>query len=526
MRIAALDLGSNSFHLLVADAHPDGTFEPLTRDKEMLRLGGLVAATGEVGEAAAEDAVDVVRRFRALADSLGADEIVACGTSALREARDSAALVDRIEAASGVKVRVISGREEARLIFTAVRTSVMIDPGPALAIDLGGGSLELMVGGAGGLDWSASLKLGVGRLTAERVRGDPPTGGDRRRVVDAVVAGLQGVLPEINSLRPRMAIGSSGTLETLIRLAAGRRGGPAPSTVNQVAVTAAELGSLTSDLLEMTAAERSDLPGVDARRADLLPAGALLICTVLEMTRLDELVGSDWALREGMVLDAIGRHSQAEWSHDPRAIRRDSVIGLARRCSWSEAHSVKVARLAVELFDGTTSLHHLDGDDRDLLELGALLHDIGEHVSMEGHERHTAYLIENGRLRGFRPEEISMLACMGRFHKRGSPKMSFEPFARLTPRERERVIRLTAILQVADGLDRSHGGPVRAVEVYTSPGMVEIVVDADDDIDLELWGLRRKRELFERVFRCRLEVVSAQMQLALEAGAAQAASGA
>ena len=158
----------------------------------------------------------------------------------------------------------------------------------------------------------------------------------------------------------------------------------------------------------------------------------------------------------------------------------------------------------------------LGAPDRELLELGALLHDIGEHVSMEGHERHTAYLIENGRLRGFRPDEVAVLACLGRFHKRGSPKPSFEPFGRLSSADRDRVTRLVALLQVADALDRSHGGPVRDIEVYTSPGLVEVVAHADDDIDLELWGLRRKRELFERVFGCRLEVVDAQLALPLE----------
>jgi exopolyphosphatase/guanosine-5'-triphosphate,3'-diphosphate pyrophosphatase len=135
---------------------------------------------------------------------------------------------------------------------------------------------------------------------------------------------------------------------------------------------------------------------------------------------------------------------------------------------------------------------------------------------MEGHERHTAYLIENGRLRGFRPDETAVLACLGRFHKRGSPKPSFEPFTQLSSNDRDRVTRLVALLQVADALDRSHGGPVRDIEVYTNPGLVEVVVHADDDIDLELWGLRRKRELFARVFGCRLEVVDAQLSLPLE----------
>ena len=516
MRIAAFDLGSNSFHLLVADAHRDGTFEPVATDKEMLRLGSAVASTGEIGEKLAVDAVNVIRRFRSMAESLNADEIVACATAAFREAADSLAVVDRIESEAGVKVRVIGGREEARLIFDAVRTSVVIDPAPALALDLGGGSLEVMIGDNRGLDFAVSLKLGVARLTADLVRADPPSGADARRVAKAVTAGFERILPEIRERRARMAVGSSGTLTTLIGLAAARSGVTAPSTVNQLAVTAKEIDALTSQLLAMTAAQRGDLPGVDSRRADLLPAGAVLLSTVLDLTGLDGLVGSEWALREGMVLDAIGHHTSSDWDPDPRAIRRDSVLGLCRRSGWNERHSLKVARLATELFDGTANLHKLSATDRELLELGALLHDIGEYVSTDSHERHTAYLIQNGRLRGFSPAEIDVLACLGRFHKRGNPKSSFEPWARMSSEDQKRVSRLIALLQVADGLDRSHGGPVRDVQVYSNRRVVEVVVVADDDIDLELWGLRRKRDLFQKVFDCRLDVVDAQMTLTLE----------
>lgn len=515
MRIAAFDLGSNSFHLLIADAHAEGTFEVVASDKEMLRLGSAVAATGEIGQECADAAIEVIRKFRAMAESQGVDELVVCATAAFREARDSLAVVDRIETETGVKVRVINGHEEARLIFDAVRTSVVIDPPPALALDLGGGSLEIMIGGSRGLTWDTSLKLGVGRLTAELVRGDPPTGGDIRRLTAAVTKAITPLLSDIGRLHPRMAVASSGTLETLIRLAAARRGGTIPASVNQLAVTSRDLESLAAYLLDMTSAERAALPGVDSRRADLLPAGAVLITTILDLVGLRELVGCEWALREGMVLDAIGHHSRADWDGDPKVIRRESVLGLCRRCGWNEVHATKVARLAVELFDGTVLLHDLDADDRELLELGALLHDIGEHVSKDGHERHTAYLIENGKLRGFRPDEIDVLACLGRFHKRGNPKSSFQPYARLKGSDQDRVAQLVALLQVADGLDRSHGGPVRAVEVYTSPGVVEVVVEADDDIDLELWGLRRKKELFEKVFGCRLDVVDAQLKLPL-----------
>ena len=506
-----MDLGSNSFHLLIADARPDGTFEPLVRDKEMLRLGTTVARTGEVGDEAAAGAVETVARFKALADSMGADEVVACATAALREARDSLAVVDRIEEATGVKVRVISGKEEARLIFDAIRTSVVIDPAPALGMDLGGGSLELMVGDATGLSWSASLKLGVARLTAALVKGDPPTGSDRKRVVEAVTSMVtHPLLPRISSAGTKFAIGSSGTLRTLIGLCEAQHGRPIPSSVNQLSVSLDDLEVLSKNLLSMTSAERAALPGVEARRADLLPAGALVATTVMKMAGLEKLVGCEWALREGMVLDAIRHHSRADWDPDPRAMRRESVLDLCRRSGFNEVHARKVARIAAELFDGTAELHALGEREKELLEHAALLHDIGEHVSLDGHERHTAYLIENGRLRGFSPYEVGVLTSLGRFHKRGTPKTSFEPYARFSGDERRTVNKLVALLQVADGLDRSHGGPVKDVSVKARPGVVEVTVDADDDIDLEVWGLRRKRELFERVFDCKLEVTESR----------------
>ena len=173
MRIAAIDLGTNSFHLLAVDAHPDGTFVPLVREKEMLRLGDAVSRDGRISDRLMEEAVAAVRRFGAMAAGVGCEEVVACATSAVREADNGSELVDRIAAETGVTPRVISGRDEARLIFAAVRASVLLDPGPALCFDLGGGSLEIMVGDRAGLLWSTSLKLGVARLTAELVESDP-----------------------------------------------------------------------------------------------------------------------------------------------------------------------------------------------------------------------------------------------------------------------------------------------------------------------------------------------------------------
>ncbi|HWW54795.1 MAG TPA: Ppx/GppA phosphatase family protein, partial [Acidimicrobiales bacterium] len=379
MRIAALDVGSNSLHLLVVDAHPDGTFEPLVREKEMLRLGDVVSREGRLTDEAVDAALETVRRFKSLALSAGADEVVAKATAALRDADNSAQVVDRIEAETGVLVEVISGKDEARLIFAAVRASVMISPAPALCLDLGGGSLELTVGDAGGMLWSASVKLGVARLTADLVATDPPSAADQRRLRRRVSDVLAPLAEEACDLHPRMLIGTSGTLCDLARMAAARSG-PIPASVNHLTVGRADLQAVHDEIMARPLNARRRLEGLDARRADLIPAGSAVLLGAMELFGLDELTVSDWALREGIVLEAISRHDPADWAGDQAAIRRASVLGLCRRCNWDEGHGRQVARLATDLFDQTRPLHGLMSADRELLDYGALLHDIGEHV--------------------------------------------------------------------------------------------------------------------------------------------------
>lgn len=513
MRIAALDLGSNSFHLLVADAHPDGSFDRLFREKEMLRLGDVVARHGRLTEEACDLAVAAVRRFRSLAEGAGAEEFVACATSAIREAENGADLVDRLAAETGVHVRVISGIEEAGLIFRAVQASVMIDPGPALCLDLGGGSLELMVGDAGGLAWATSVKLGVARLTAELVRGDPaePLGsGDLRRLRKRIEAVLAPLAEAVTPFRPAMLVGTSGTLCDLARMAVADESGAVPISINQHHVSRRAVEELHELVASLPLSGRRRLPGLDARRAELSPAGSLLAVVAFELFGFDELVVGTWALREGMVLAEMRRHSGGKLSGDPGLMRASSVLDLCQRCGWRETHSRQVAALAVSLYDQTATVHGLGERHRELLEHAAFLHDIGEHVSGESHHKHTAYLIQHGQLRGFTPQEVAMLVTVGRFHRQGEPKLSFEPFGGLDDQARAETRVLTALLQIADGLDRGHTGTVAGIEVVIEDERVELRLRATGDVELDMWGARRKRALFEQVFGRRLELSDGQ----------------
>lgn len=506
MRIAALDLGSNSFHLLVVETRPDGSFVALAREKETLRLGDVVAREGRLPDEATALAVEVVRRFRAIAETHGAEEVAAYATAALREAANGVEVVDRIEAETGLRVQVISGIREARLIFEAVRASVLIDPGPALCADLGGGSLELSVGDRSGLFYATSLHLGVGRLTAELVRSDPPTDKDLSRVRKRVREQLGEVMGEIRELRPRQLIGSSGTFAAIIRAAVAIRDGTVPSVVNQLAVGTQDLDEVFRLVFSQPEAERARLPGVDARRAELLPAGAVVSQELMAAGGFEELVGCEWALREGIVLSVIRKHDRADLGDDPRAIRRASVLSLCRRSNWREAHAREVARLALALFDATRSLHRLGPEARELLELAALVHDVGEHVSRDGHARHTAYLVEHGGLRGFTPDEVRMLSVLGRYHTRGRPRETFQAWVALSREAQEQVLPLLALLRIADGLDVSHASVVRELEAVVSGDAVELVVTARGEAELERWMLQRKKGLFEEVFGRSLEL--------------------
>ncbi|MFI5046547.1 MAG: HD domain-containing protein [Acidimicrobiia bacterium] len=500
MRVAALDLGTNSFHLLVADAHADGRIDPLVREKVMLRLGDVVSRHGYIPPTAADQVVDTVRRFRLLAEAADADDVLARATSAIRRATNGAEIVDRIEAETGVVVEVISGHEEARLIFGAVRASVVLDPAPALCFDLGGGSLEIMIGDARQLDWATSVPAGVARLTAEVVTSDPISKRDRRALRERIEAELEPVRHAVARYAPRMAVGSSGTLESLAQMVTARRSEDTPASLNQLTITRDEFLVVHKEIVGSSATERLRFPGLDARRVDLIVAGSMVLATAMELFDLDTLTISEWALREGIVLDAVGRHQGADWSDDPRAIRRESVVALARRCNWAEAHARKVADLALELFDATADLHQLTPADRELLEHAALLHDIGEHVASAGHHRHSAYLVRNGQLRGFAPAEIELLAAVVRWHRRGDPRVSDE-FPLLDADAIERVRALAALLRVADGLDRSRESTVDSLGVSVTPSLVLVRPRTQDgaDAELEIWGARRKRDMLERV---------------------------
>lgn len=474
----------------------------------MLRLGDLVARTGEIGNDGMNRAIEVLLRFNRIASAHKADEIIAVATAAIREARDGAEFARRAKAEAGVSIKVVDGLFEAQTIFAAVRASVLIDPAPALAADLGGGSLELMVGDQSGLVFATSTKLGVARLTAQFLRNDPPSSAQLRKLRDHLDAELASAVEEIAELKPRMLIGSSGTFACLARMAAAHRDGLIPESLNQLAVGEDDFKTLMPRILELPTDERARLAGCDLKRAELLPAGIVVLDYLMTEFQLDELVMSEWALREGLVISAINAHEPVDLTDDPRALRRGSVLSLCRRSSWRQPHARRVASVAQELFDQSSELHELGPVERELLEYAGLLHDIGEHISRTDHDRHTAYLVENGGLRGFAPDEIRILSVLGRFHYRGTPRPSNPAFALLDDADRTRATQLAAMLRVADALDAAHGVGISDLRLTHEGSTWTITCGTRGDGELESWAFQRKKELFERVFDVDLELVT------------------
>ncbi len=508
MRVAAMDLGSNSFHLLVADVHADGHIDPLVQEKEMLRLGDVVSRHGAIPLTAADQAVATVRRFRLLAEAAGATEILAKATAAIRRASNGGEVVDRIRAETGVHVEVIGGLEEARLIFGAVRASVVLDPVPRTVLrprrrqprDHGRRRQQPDVG-----DERSSRR----RPPHRRLR-RAPTRSPSATAARCATTSRPCSRPSCTrsaAFEPKLAVGSSGTLESLAEMVAARRDEDTPATLNQLTIDRSEFLALHTDLMASKAADRLRIDGLDARRVDLIVAGSMVLATAMDAFGFDQLTISEWALREGIVLDAVRHHDPTDWSDDPHAIRGSAVLSLARRCNWSEPHARQVAKLSLDLFDATAELHGLDAADRELLEFAALLHDIGEHVASSGHHKHGAYLVRNGQLRGFAPDEVELLAAVVRWHRRGEPRVSDE-FPLLDAAAIDRVRTLAAILRVADGLDRSRNQNVYGLDAMVTPSLVLLRVRALDDAELEIWGARRKRALLEKVLDRELELTT------------------
>jgi exopolyphosphatase/guanosine-5'-triphosphate,3'-diphosphate pyrophosphatase len=305
-RMAVLDLGSTSFHLLVADVTPLGEIRRVVRERAMLRLGSVIAHDHRVPDEVAERALTTARELRDVAVEARASSLLPVATAALREASNGAELAARIGDAIGAPVRILAGEEEARLMFAAFRHRVPLPEGQTLGIDLGGGSLELALGTSDRVDWEVTLPVGVARLHGELIRSDPMTVKQARAVRDRVSDLASPCRETLGKRTAGGCVATGGTVAALARRIAARRTAWPRRSVSQLFVPRAELDEVAAELVHSRHEERLRMTGIARQRLDLLPTGALVLASLVDILELDGFTVSDWGLREGVILETLG----------------------------------------------------------------------------------------------------------------------------------------------------------------------------------------------------------------------------
>ena len=516
MRLAAIDIGTNSVHMIVVRVRPDLSFEVIDREKEMVRLGAGGLDGKKLTREAMSAALQALSKFERLARSHQVDEILAAATSATREAENGGEFLAAIRRTTGIRPRVITGTEEARLIHMAAVYGVDT-PKTTVAVDIGGGSVEITRGVGPNVEFARSFKIGVIRLTERFVSSDPLTRRDERKMVKHIGDQVDSYLRRIVDAGFDRVIGTSGTIVSIGTVATAMDRGTVPSETRNLRVPAKSIRRFRKLVTELDLEQRLHLPGLDPRRADLTVAGAVLLDTLLRRLKADEVTLCDLALREGLVLDYIRRHRTdiARVDRYPD-VRRRSTIELAERCNWEAEHSRQVCRLALALFDQTISIHGLGDREREWLEFASTLHDIGNHISYEKHHRHSYYLIKHGDLRGFEPDEIEVIALVARYHRRATPARSHPGVTELPKTLLKTVRVLAAFLRLAETLDRSRNGVVRKVEVRERVGTLRLNVFAVGDAELEGWAANRQLKALESALERPAKIVAHHLEEAEE----------
>lgn len=491
MRLAAIDVGSNSLHMVVAQADPDGGVTTLWRMKEMVGLGRMSFPSKKLSASAMDAAIAALRRFNDAAKRRDCEKVLAIATSAVREAENGGDFLERARAEIGMTVRVVSAKEEARLIYLGARHGVELKSFPNLFVDIGGGSVEFIVADDKAPLLLESRKLGAARMTAQHVHSDPIAPKELQTLVGQYDEQLTPIFHRVKELRPRSVIGTSGTIENLCAMTVALYGGEPGVLLRK------PFEKLVDRLIASRTKDRAKLQGLDDQRKDQVVAGAVLVREVFRRMTGDRIVLCKSALREGILLDYLSKHlPDLEIRKIVPDERRRSVLDLARRCEWHQTHSEHVTKLALSLFDQLKSLHKLGPAERELLDYAGLLHDIGWHISKEKHHRHSLYLIQHGGLKGFTPAEVQLIGNIARYHRGSPPKTEHEAYVALDPTAK-RVVRVAAgLLRVADGLDRSHAAVVSAVKAKTrTEGVVTLLAKGRGDMELELWGANRKADM-------------------------------
>lgn len=511
-KIAAIDVGSNAMRMMVGNVDETWVVAPIENIRLPVRLGADVFGSGSVGEQTILQTINAFLHFQRVAQEFGVVSIRAVGTSALREAANRDILLDRIARSSGIEVDVISGIEEARLIHTAVAHAIDLNGKRAVMIDIGGGSVEVTISEDRNIISTESYSMGTVRLL-QKLDGRHQSGiqasHDQRpfslMVREYSEAARRRIDHEIGRSRVDVCIGTGGNVEDFGRLRQrwfGKR--------DDSLVTIGELQDLIEELNSMSIPQRIRKLKLRPDRADVILPAAIVLQMIAREAGVRQIEIPRVGLKDGVLLELADQLRKGP--HPPRREQVwESAMRLAKKYQVDVPHATLTAKLALQLFDQTTSLHGLGEEERLLLEVGSLLHDIGHFIGTIDHDKHGYYILKANPLIGLTAPQQEIVANLVLHHRKGASSLEDDPSKGLSPRERSTVGKLSALLRLADGLDVSHASHITgAVLAETKKKHWQLTLQGHGDLMIEKWALNKRRDLFEGTFGVPLDIQDAR----------------
>ncbi|NJN32095.1 MAG: Ppx/GppA family phosphatase [Synechococcales cyanobacterium RM1_1_8] len=514
--LAAIDVGTNSIHMVVARIQPDlPAFTIIATEKATVRLGDRDPISGDLTAAAMDRATQALRRCQSLAKSLAVEQIIAVATSAVREAPNGPAFLQRVKTELDLTIHLIAGTEEARRIYLGVLSGIEFHNQPHVILDIGGGSTELILGSGHEPRSLSSTKVGAVRLSALFVKSDPISDRDYHALGNYIRGMLERPIEDLLSQLqpgeiPKM-IGTSGTIEAVAMLQAYRQAyrqaHPAPpESLNGYCIQLSDVRNVIQQLRKLTHAQRAALPGLNERRAEIIVAGAMILQEAMALLQLDEITICERALREGVIVDWMLSHGLIEDRlRYQSSVRERSVLHAMRKFKVNRPYSEQVAQFALTLFDATQgSLHQLNADARGILWAAAMLHSSGQYISDSAHHKHSYYLIRNGELLGYTEADVEAIANLARYHRKSPPKKKHDNYRNLSTKwHRSLVDQLHPLLRLAVALNRRQIGAIAQLtcELDLEQRLLYLHLqprDLQDDCALELWSIEQNKDVFEK----------------------------
>ena len=496
--IAAIDVGSNAMRMVVGRVVYDGKIEIVENLRLPVRLGQDAFTTGVVSDEIAHQALDAFIRFSKVVDDYDVDKLRCVATSAMREITNSHLLIDRISRTAGIEIEIISGEEEARLIHLAVAQSVNLKNKHALLIDIGGGSVEVTLSLNGNILSTESYNMGTVRLL-KKLSGEKNAAMPFHKLVrEYAEAARHRIDREIGTKRIDICIGTGGNIEEM-----GKLREKLFKRDNDRAITLEELDKLVETLSRMKVEERIRKFKLKPDRADVILPASIVLQMIAHEAKVREVIIPSVGLKDGVLWDMV-YHLKENALISPREQVWTSALQLGEKYEFDAEHAQQVAQHAASLFDQSQVLHNLDKENKLLLEIGALLHDIGHFINTVDHQEHGYYILKASPLIGLSEDQQNIVANIMLYHRKATPSVEDESFRALTPKDRLVVIKLSALLRLADGLDVSHTGRVKDVQLEKQKNIWRLKLQGKGDLMLERWTLEKRQKLFQDVFGVKL----------------------